>query len=391
MSERTLSKATHCAFRLSRLPRTIAVLFCLMFAATAVIGSTSQQTVDTANSVSTEDTLSPETERNLIAADWVGLGRAFAANLETPYEACLWSPVPRLLAAHAFLGTNRNNDATILFACACDTVGSKALAVWETWCDQLASQNPTAAVAHYLRGDALARNGKLLEALNSLDRSLGLDPNFLLARNSRGVVAWILGVSDPQYATLRDTAIVDFQLAGQGFDPLADPWVNLGVADLYVGFSPTSAKSNFENALSIDKDFALALNGRSCALAAAGRPSAAARDIVVADSLCRGLPHVKANASEMSRLPDPNSALERIAKQEAISTEKGSFSFGINFGPAPSLYVGYNTPEINIGSFNLGGVYVLLKDGENFIADESGKVRAVGTWFALNYPRPVLP
>lgn len=321
-------------------------------------------------------------EASLEHANWERLGNMLAPTPEAESLICSMKPELRFLKGHALLATNRNNEATVCFACADDTIGSPALNDWQTWTKNLVRQHPTWPSVRYLYADALARLGLLDEAAFELDQVLAISPKDYLARNARGVVRWILGAQDSTVADLQDSAIVDFQIAAQQPD-FADAWANLGVLDLYQGFDPEHAKGNFEQALNRDSSFALAVNGRACALGSSGDLKQARRDIERAKRLCSAVGFVAANAAAMSRSADTTSVSASVVAQPGMTKHRGSRLYGhsVEFG-----WSGMGPHMIWKYTFQRGGIYVLLKEGENLVLDSEGNPRVIGTWFVLNYP-----
>ena len=117
-------------------------------------------------------------ENLVIAGDWPAIVRQ-VTDMKTV------DPITNFIAGHAFLATDHANEAMCSFA-----VGAppEARAAWSTWTSQLAAAHPTSAVAHYLEGDAFARNGDWAAARAEFDRALTLAPNDPLVRNARAVV-----------------------------------------------------------------------------------------------------------------------------------------------------------------------------------------------------------
>lgn len=322
-------------------------------------------------------------ESALERSDWEKLAKLLSTPPEKDPQPCDGKPHLRFLAGHAFLATGRNNKATLCFVCAQDSVGSSTLNDWRTWTEDLIRRHSSWPSAHYLHADALARQGLMRKAVAELNRCLELNPHDYLARNARGVVHWILGTQDSASAALLKSALVDLQVAAQqpGF---ADAWVNLGILDLYQGYSPEHARYNFEEALARNDSFAMALNGRACAAGASGDLKQVRVNLIKAYSLCPGVPFVAANAAAVASPADTTSALGRLAHQSAAGGARGKWgTFKADFGISalgPSFSLGIETP---FGP--RGGLYVRLKEGENFLVDREGEPRVVGTWFVLNY------
>lgn len=166
----------------------------------------------------------------------------------------------RLIKAHACLATNRSNDSVVLFR---DRGDPTDQSLWAKWTEELASQTPDAAVAHYLHGDALARVGRYADALKEFDRAIQLRPAHALTLNARGVVYALLGNWNQAYDDLA---------AAEKADPhLADAPANHGQLNVRRSFGAPGALEAFESALKISKDFTLAKIGKASALFALGK------------------------------------------------------------------------------------------------------------------------
>lgn len=318
-------------------------------------------------------------EASLERADWEKLASTLTSSPEPESLVCKREPTLRFLAGHALLATNRNNEATLCFACADDTAGSATLKNWYKWTKNLVRQHPNWSTVRYLYADALARLGLFEEAAFELDQVLAVNPQNYLARNARGVVNWVMGVQDTTMLPLQDSAIMDFQIAAQqtGF---ADAWANLGVLDLYQGYNPENAKENFEQALGRDSSFALAVNGRACAFGALGDLKHAQKDIARAKRLCSSVAFVAQNAVAAAESAITTSAKGKSEYKHQHGTARG-FEFSISahydlLGIGGAL--SWKTPR--------GGIYVQLKEGENLLIDKEGEPKVIGTWFVLNYP-----
>lgn len=174
--------------------------------------------------------------------------------------------VPRLVHAHACVATNRNNQAVVLFA----SIHSAAQReVWEHWTASLVDRHPEARVAHYLRGDALLRSGRLQEAEQRFTTALGDRDDFALALNARGVTYVHMGLAESatnhrarnrQWQKARN----DFERAIRRAPDFAETYASLGNLQL-LRQAPTGAITSFGKALRLSSDYALAYNGMGCA------------------------------------------------------------------------------------------------------------------------------
>src|SRR5689334_13306935 len=93
-------------------------------------------------------TLDRDVERALLAEQWADVAQRISSGGA--------SDARRFLLGHAYLATNRNNEAVTAFR---DTSAPQTVAGWRTWTSEFASTHPQSAVAKYLYGDALARDG----------------------------------------------------------------------------------------------------------------------------------------------------------------------------------------------------------------------------------------
>ena len=182
----------------------------------------------------------------VLSQDWQGVAELLRS-VSTQTE----SPVLRLLKAHACLNLNRNNESLCLFL----SVRQVDLDIWNNWTENLLCQHPKWAIAHYLRGDALARLGKWEAALNAFNNALKFSPQNALILDARGIVYAVEG-------ELRK-ARIDFYNSGKETNfTFADPYCNLGFLNIQKKDMAEAAERYFTKALDISPDFALALHGR---------------------------------------------------------------------------------------------------------------------------------
>jgi tetratricopeptide (TPR) repeat protein len=116
-------------------------------------------------------------ENLVIAGDWPAIVRHLTnvKNVDS---------VTNFIAGHAFLATDHANEAMCSFAVG---MSSEARAAWGRWTSQLAAAHPASAVAHYLEGDAFARNGDWAAARAEFDHALALAPNDPLVLYARAL------------------------------------------------------------------------------------------------------------------------------------------------------------------------------------------------------------
>lgn len=279
----------------------------------------------------------------------------------------------RLLLGHAALATGENSTAVALFYCPADTTGSEALAAWLNWADDLARRYPASPTARYLRGDALARSGRLTEAVQEFDVSLARDSGYVLAFNARGVSRWLLarsglGAPEAEVEATRDI------IAAIAREPrFADAWATRGVMALFEQADLSRATSFFSRAIAIDSTFWLARNGRACAYGA------------------RGLGPERRAEIEYIAAREPEAPFLRLANEDPKfrnskeSKARGQFH-GIDIDARLNVGAIAGVPYANLEFGARGGVYVQLIPGENVRVVTGDSAGEAATWFALNYP-----
>jgi tetratricopeptide (TPR) repeat protein len=182
------------------------------------------------------------------------------------------APVNAILAAHAGIDLNRNNEAVCLLGSLSDADRSE----WDRWADALARAYPRRAVVHYLRGDSLARKTRWNDALREFDQALALDPKDALSLHARGVVR-----------SLNDDVsggIEDLRRAGELNPAFAAAFASRGFS--YLRFKRAdAAEEAFDAALKIAPDFGLATAGKAYAEFALGRWDRGNRDLPRAGEL----------------------------------------------------------------------------------------------------------
>jgi tetratricopeptide (TPR) repeat protein len=116
-------------------------------------------------------------EDAVIAANWDEILRRLAA-------ARASDPVALILAGHAFLATDRTNEAVCSFAAGAPAEAREA---WRAWTSTFVLEHASSAIAHYLAGDALARNEDFSAAIGEFGQGLALSPGDPLILNARAV------------------------------------------------------------------------------------------------------------------------------------------------------------------------------------------------------------
>lgn len=186
----------------------------------------------------------------------------------------------RVLQAHAALALNRNNQAV----CALAGASSDDLRAWDAWTRSFVGRHPTSAVAHYLRGDALARRSDWGGAAKELDVSLDLEPESVLALNARGIVR--------SFMKMPSAALMDFLRAGEIDPRFVDAMASRGSSLLQSRTAPEGALDAFTAALAASPDFALAAIGKAHAQLALSQWDAGNRALAVAAGRLPCAPHL---------------------------------------------------------------------------------------------------
>lgn len=215
----------------------------------------------------------PETaKRALFNGDWT----AVLATLEKP-DVKEPDVTSRMVAAHAYLATNRNNEALVVFL---SVTEPEQLGQWRAWTGAAAKSESQSAIPHYLYGDALARAGELAAAEHEFSQALERNLKMGLALVGRGTVRALQGKYDPAY--------MDLHVATQVQPDLADAHASLGSLEVILQ-NAEGALAAFNEALRLDPTFALAYNGRGCARYGLGKPDEAATDFEMAMTLLPAL------------------------------------------------------------------------------------------------------
>ncbi len=200
--------------------------------------------------------VTPAAERAILSGDWEQVLKTLG-----PVDGPNLPPVIRMIAGHAYLATNRNNDALRLFASALNDADRQA---WNEWTASFVAGHGRSAVAQYLRGDALARQQDWQAASACFDEALRLDPQCYLAANARGVVAHAVGNTIEARMYFLKTARIkkDF----------ADAYASRGTLNVYLHSVARDRRGGqeqpFETAqhYSRDENAVVALIGRGCVL-----------------------------------------------------------------------------------------------------------------------------
>ena len=208
-------------------------------------------------------------EAEILSEDW----KKIVETIVTVDDRLL-SPEFRLIKGHACLAMNRNNESLCLFLSASS---DDNLRKWRQWTEDFEDKYPSSGIAHYLRGDALARLEEWDEALHEFRTALDIHPNHPLILNARGVA----------YACLKEwhKSRIDFdESTKQQEICLADSYANIGALRIQKKDGAEGALAAFNKALEIDPDFALALHGRGCVELVLNKYSEAEKDLIRAEN-----------------------------------------------------------------------------------------------------------
>ena len=229
------------------------------------------------------------------------------------YVAVTWL-VAQWRVSRAVVGRVMAGVVAVLMVCAW-----KQASYWNnnvTMWTHMLSCNPRNAMANYLLGNALARQGRLGEATAHYQMALQLRPDFTEACNNLGNVFM-------QQGKVED-AIVQFQKALQ-FDPAnAEALINLGSVLQQKG-RLDEAISRFQKALQLRPDYAQGRNNLAGALLQAGRPHEALLQFQQAVELAPADPRIKNNlawflaTSADASLRDGNKAAELAAQANQLT------------------------------------------------------------------------
>lgn len=233
------------------------------------------------------------------AGDWPGV--LTLVHAEPPDAVAL-----HVLEGHALLRVGQTNDAVCRFSSA-DTAGAE----WNEWTQSFVKSHPDSTVAHYLRGDALAREREWKTATAEFDRALELDASNVLALNARGVVR----------ALERDWdgASKDLSRADKIDPAFADPHLNLGFSALQFGRAIDGALEAFDDVLKLDSTNVVAFAGRAYAQLAIGSWEEGAASLTAGLGKAGCAQEVLAwNATQVARWLDPLSG--DVAADDQLGT-----------------------------------------------------------------------
>ena len=178
------------------------------------------------------------------------------------------SPALRILKAHALLATNQNNESQCLLLGASKPDDAKK---WLDWTKEFARLNPKQATAHYLLGDAFARNREWNTALQEFTKAIEAKPGYGLALSARGLAHAINKEVTP--------AMADLTLATQSNPRLADAFASQAMLTIQDGTASDEVVRLYTNAISANPSFVLARYGRAAVYLALNTPDKAVEDL----------------------------------------------------------------------------------------------------------------
>ena len=203
----------------------------------------------------TSTEIDKQTEAALLAEDWPKVADLLGSvNAETP------SPVARLIKGHACLALNRNNESLCLFLSVLSEDSLKVLVnlkQWDSWTKSFVARNLQSAIAHYFRGDALARIKEWDSALETFNKALEFNLLHPMLLNARGVV----------YAAKDQLGLARLDFEDASKHPslrLADVYSNIGNLCIQRKDGAEGALKALNEAISISPTFALAVHARGC-------------------------------------------------------------------------------------------------------------------------------
>jgi Tfp pilus assembly protein PilF len=207
--------------------------------------------------------VSPEVERAVLAEDWKTV-----VQLVPDAGSNSISPTLRLIKGHACLALNRNDESLCLFL---SVVSNVDMAEYQTWTTSFATHNEESAIAHYFKGDALARAQAWDDSLREFSTGLQRSPDHPLLQNARGIV---FAQEGKWYS-----AIADFEGAIKAKPDLADAFANRGTMNLHKKAGAKGAIEWFDKALDHSKQFSLALYNQGFARVANGSADEGPKEI----------------------------------------------------------------------------------------------------------------
>lgn len=190
-------------------------------------------------------------EKAILAEDWEKVIQLLPAEAEPNMPVYL-----RLVKGHACLATNRNNESLCLFLSA---TSKEKLQKWQKWSQDFATKYPVSPIAHYFKGDALARLRRWNAAISVYGDALAQAEN-----NRHALVFNGRGVAHARHNKLLEARLDFARAIKYSGRTLADAYANIGALRIQKKDGAEGALKAFNKALKISPTFALALHGRGC-------------------------------------------------------------------------------------------------------------------------------
>lgn len=294
MTEMRSDRITISKLTASLISLTSAALIALLVLLPTNVGATAAQGIDN------------RAVEAALGEDWEG-----TAELLYGVDINSSSPVERGVKGHACLVLNRNNESYCLFLSIADEPDLRA---WVAWTEFIATKHPDSAIAHYFRGDGLARSGQLERAVDEFNIALEKHPNYFLILNARGSAHAALGNLDG--------ALVDFDYASRLNPKFADAFACKGARCMQMSDGVKGALEAFNKAIDNSPDFGLARYGRAAIQFILGRYDDSSGELEKVLNLddC-----VSALVRERIR-PLMQSLYEQVAQSESEDTDAPGFS-----------------------------------------------------------------
>jgi tetratricopeptide (TPR) repeat protein len=167
------------------------------------------------------------------------------------------SAIYRAIKGHVYLAGNRNNESLDMFL---SLNNSKDKQTWITWCQSKQIEVRKNAVVLYFTGDACARLGNWNDAIEKYSQAKEHDPNNL----TKAMILNAMGVSNVNIGQIDEgrKIIEEVNNIAPNF---ADAYASIGTIYI-IQRTAKGASEYFQKALEKSNEFALAHNGKGCAL-----------------------------------------------------------------------------------------------------------------------------
>jgi|GEM_PF-2248416 len=341
------------------------------------------------------------------SSDWAALYELLLFDSQESAENV--SPVHRIVFGHACLATGHNSEAVAMFYASEDKRQTEPLDEYLVWCEQHVTDNCPVS-RRYLLGDALARKGRIAEAIEQFDLVLDTDPDYTLALNSRGVTRWIAFRIDSSLTDFEVGCSQDLLAACRSDSHFADGYANQGVMGLVDAIEVDHAMSKFDKAIERDSTFWLAYSGKAMIAGSKGDYARFEKTLREIENRSGSTPFQIFNTGSTQSLDSLDARgygkyLNAVGNMASAIDLKASIStsgVGVSFDVGSAYKAagsGLTSLGDKISSFDnpvarvvgagvRGGVFMFVKGGANLDILEEGVPRTSITWFLLNYPDP---